>query len=58
MQILGSKMKSVNATDAGIMATANPGCLLQMQAGVRLHGKGQRVMHVVELLDQAYGGGK
>ena len=57
MQILGSKMKSVNATDAGIVATANPGCMLQIEAGVRMYGKGQRVMHVVELLDRAYGGG-
>jgi glycolate oxidase iron-sulfur subunit len=54
MQILGSKMKSVNATRAGIIATANPGCMLQLQAGVRLHGSGQRVMHVVELLDLSY----
>ena len=54
MQILGHKMENVNATGAGVIATANPGCLLQMQAGVRLHGKGQRVMHVVELLDRAY----
>ncbi len=54
MQILGHKMEDVNATAATIIATANPGCLLQLQAGVRLHGKGQRVMHVVELLDQAY----
>jgi glycolate oxidase iron-sulfur subunit len=56
MQILASKMKSVNATDAGIVATANPGCMLQLQAGVRMHGKEQKVMHVVELLDRAYGG--
>jgi glycolate oxidase iron-sulfur subunit len=56
MQILGSKMKSVSATDAAIIATANPGCLLQLEAGVRMHGKGQKVMHVVELLDRAYGG--
>jgi glycolate oxidase iron-sulfur subunit len=54
MQVLASKMKSVNATRAGIIATANPGCLLQLQAGVRLHGSSQRVMHVVELLDLAY----
>src|SRR5215831_3092994 len=54
MQILEHKMESVNATGARIIATANPGCLLQLQAGVRLHGKGQRVMHVVELLDLAY----
>jgi glycolate oxidase iron-sulfur subunit len=56
MQILGSKMKQVNATDAGIVATANPGCMLQLEAGVRMHGKEQKVMHVVELLDRAYGG--
>jgi glycolate oxidase iron-sulfur subunit len=58
MQILAHKMEAVNATGATIIATANPGCLLQLQAGVRLHGKSQRVMHVVELLDSAYGGGK
>jgi len=54
MQVLERKMESVNVTGAGIVATANPGCLLQLQAGVRLHGKEQRVMHVVELLDLAY----
>lgn len=54
MQILAHKMENVNASGAGIIATANLGCLLQLQAGVRLHGKGQRVMHVVELLDSAY----
>jgi len=54
MQILKHKMDSVNATQAEIIATANPGCMLQLQAGVRQHGSGQRVMHVVELLDLAY----
>jgi glycolate oxidase iron-sulfur subunit len=54
MEILDRKMESVNATQAEIVATANPGCMLQLQAGVRLHGKQQRVMHVVELLDLAY----
>ena len=54
MQILAHKMESVNATGADIVATANPGCMLQLQAGVRLHGNGQRVMHVVEILDEAY----
>ena len=54
MQILRHKMETVNATQAEIIATANPGCMLQLQAGVRLHGSGQRVMHVVEVLDLAY----
>jgi glycolate oxidase iron-sulfur subunit len=54
MYILDRKMETVNATRAQIIATANPGCMLQLQAGVRLHGKDQRVMHVVEVLDLAY----
>ena len=53
-QILGHKMESVNTTGAGIIATANPGCMLQLQAGVRARGTGQRVMHVIEVLDLAY----
>jgi glycolate oxidase iron-sulfur subunit len=54
MQILAGKMQAVNSTRAAIIATANPGCMLQLQAGVRMHGTGQRVMHVVEVLDLAY----
>jgi len=53
-QILRHKMETVNATGATLIVTANPGCMLQMQAGVRRHGSGQRVMHVVEVLDLAY----
>jgi len=53
-KLLSGKMENVNATGAAIIASANPGCLLQLEAGVRLHGSGQKVMHVVEVLDQAY----
>jgi len=54
MQILERKMAGVNGTGAQVIATANPGCILQLRAGARLHGSGQRVVHVVELLDEAY----
>ncbi len=54
MQILQHKMESVDATGASLIATANPGCMLQLAAGARLYGKGQRVAHVVEVLDEAY----
>jgi glycolate oxidase iron-sulfur subunit len=54
MAVLEKKMNSVNSTGAEVIATANPGCMLQLEAGVRLHGRGQRVMHVVEILDEAY----
>ncbi len=54
MRILAAKMDAVHATGADIIATANPGCMLQLQAGVRSRKGTQEVVHVVELLDRAY----
>jgi glycolate oxidase iron-sulfur subunit len=55
MNILEKKMANVNLAKPDIIATANPGCMLQLQAGVRKWGRGtERVMHVVEILDEAY----
>jgi glycolate oxidase iron-sulfur subunit len=56
MKILEKKMDNVNLAKAEIIATANPGCMLQLEAGVREWGHGERVVHVVELLDEAYRG--
>jgi glycolate oxidase iron-sulfur subunit len=56
MAILETKMGNVKLAHAKIIATANPGCMLQLEAGVRKWGKGERVVHVIELLDEAYGG--
>jgi len=36
-----------------VIVTANPGCLLQLRAGVARRGAGQRVCHIVDLLDEA-----
>jgi len=47
----------LDQTGAELILTANPGCLLQLRAGVarsRETGNRRRVMHVVELLDEAY----
>jgi glycolate oxidase iron-sulfur subunit len=55
MALLEKKMASVNGTGAEVIVTANPGCMLQLAAGVRKFGRGQRVAHVVEILDDAYG---
>jgi glycolate oxidase iron-sulfur subunit len=49
-------MDNVNLAKAEIVATANPGCMLQLEAGVRKWGHGERVVHVIELLDEAYRG--
>lgn len=53
MELLSDKMRNAKATGARVVATANPGCLLQMRAGVELHQTGQAVLHVVEILDRA-----
>lgn len=54
MALLDRKMESVSRTGAQRIVTANPGCMLQLRAGVERHGGGQRVSHVVEILDEAY----
>jgi glycolate oxidase iron-sulfur subunit len=58
MALLKKKMEHVNATEAGVIAASNPGCMLQLRAGVRKFGQGQRVAHVVEILDEAYRSGE
>lgn len=54
MRILRQKMEYAAVTEATLLVTANPGCLLQLRAGARLFGSGQRAVHVVEVLDEAY----
>ena len=56
MRILDEKMRYASSTNAAAIVTANPGCILQLRAGVAMHGTGQEVMHVVELLDRAMNG--
>lgn len=55
MGLLEKKMDSVADTGADAIATANPGCMIQLAAGARMRNTGQPVYHVIELLDQAYG---
>jgi len=54
MQILERKMEYANSVATEVIATANTGCMLQLRAGVERHGQGQRVAHVMEILDEAY----
>jgi glycolate dehydrogenase iron-sulfur subunit len=53
LELLAEKMAYAKKTGAEIIATANPGCLLQLRAGVEMHRTRQEVLHVVELLDRA-----
>ncbi|MEZ5366693.1 MAG: (Fe-S)-binding protein [Bryobacterales bacterium] len=54
MALLENKMRMVDSTGADLIVTANPGCMLQLEAGGRKFSKPRPVMHVVELLDDAY----
>ena len=48
-------MADAQATGADTIVTANPGCMLQLEQGVRQRGMQAEVKHVVQLLDEAYG---
>ncbi|HVC79526.1 MAG TPA: (Fe-S)-binding protein [Chloroflexota bacterium] len=52
--ILEEKMARIRETGATIIASANPGCLLQLEAGLRRFGLPGRVVHVSQLLDASY----
>ncbi|HYL34665.1 MAG TPA: heterodisulfide reductase-related iron-sulfur binding cluster [Bryobacteraceae bacterium] len=54
LALLRKKMDAIQSTGAQVVITANPGCMLQFAAGARKFGHGERVAHVVEILDQAY----
>jgi glycolate oxidase iron-sulfur subunit len=53
-RLLSDKINKVKATGAAVLVTANPGCHMQLSAGVRLFDADCRVAHVVELLDESY----
>jgi glycolate oxidase iron-sulfur subunit len=55
-RLLHRKVRHVLATGAEAVVTANPGCILQIQAGLGAHESAIAVMHLVEILDRAYGG--
>ena len=52
--LLERKMSHIQTTGAMTVATANPGCLLQIQNGARKSGSSIRVVHPVTLLAEAY----
>jgi glycolate oxidase iron-sulfur subunit len=53
--LLQSKMADIQATSAQTIVTANPGCMLQLEQGVRQSRMRMDVKHVVQVLDAAYG---
>jgi Fe-S oxidoreductase len=53
-KILDTKLKNVMATGAEQVITANPGCMMQIEMGLHKHGVPGKVLHVVDILDEAY----
>jgi glycolate oxidase iron-sulfur subunit len=53
LELLEQKMDCARESQAQVIVTANPGCMLQLRAGAAIHRTGQDVLHVIELLDRA-----
>jgi glycolate oxidase iron-sulfur subunit len=53
-QLLERKMRHIRSTRARVVATGNPGCLLQLLSGASREGLRLRVVHPVTLLAEAY----
>lgn len=54
MKILDRKMGNFHKTGAQFLATSCPACTMQLSLGIRRKGLSARVVHPVQLLDQAY----
>jgi glycolate oxidase iron-sulfur subunit len=52
--VLAPKLAHIEITGASLVATGNPGCLMQIGAGLRRAGSAARSVHPVELLDASY----
>ncbi len=53
-ELLQRKLRHIKSTGASVVATGNPGCLLQLINGAREQGLALRVVHPITLLAEAY----
>ena len=52
--VLQRKLGNIEASGAELVATGNPGCLMQIGAGLLRAGSKARAVHPVDLLDESY----
>ena len=52
--VLAPKLRHIAATGATLVVTGNPGCLMQISAGLLRSGSATRVVHPIDILDAAY----
>jgi len=53
-RLLEDKVSNISSSGAEIVATGNPGCILQIASGIKRRGLNIEVVHPIELLDRAY----
>jgi Fe-S oxidoreductase len=53
-RILAAKAANLERTGAQVVASGNPGCLMQLAQGIRARGLPMQAAHPIELLDRAY----
>ena len=52
--VLSPKLARIAESKADYVATGNPGCMMQLGAGLLQSGSATRVVHPIELLDASY----
>lgn len=52
--VLDRKLANIAASAPALVATGNPGCMMQIGAGLLRSGSRTRVVHPIELLDRSY----
>ncbi len=55
-RLLDRKIRNLRETEADLLVAGNPGCLLQIQMGIKQNGLKIKTAHPIELLDWAYSG--
>jgi Fe-S oxidoreductase len=53
-KVLARKLDALEAADPDVIASGNPGCLMQLAQGAAERGLRARVLHPMTLLDEAY----
>ena len=53
--VLDPKLANIAESGAPFVASANPGCLMQIGAGLLRSGSKAKAIHIVDLLDASYG---
>jgi glycolate oxidase iron-sulfur subunit len=53
-QILERKMQHIAAANPDVIATGNPGCLMQIRTGAKRHGLAVPIVHPIELMHWAH----